>query len=35
MSATVADMLAEARRRFSEAGIIDPATDARLLIAGL
>ncbi|MBX5146458.1 peptide chain release factor N(5)-glutamine methyltransferase [Rhizobium lentis] len=35
MSATVADMLAEARRRFSEAGIIDPATDARLLVAGL
>ncbi|ANL67417.1 release factor glutamine methyltransferase [Rhizobium phaseoli] len=35
MSATVADMLAEARRRFTEAGIADPATDARLLVAGL
>ena len=35
MSATVADMLAEARRRFTQAGIVDPATDARLLVAGL
>ncbi|ANL73827.1 release factor glutamine methyltransferase [Rhizobium phaseoli] len=35
MSATVADMLAEARRRFTEAGIADPATDARLLVAGI
>ncbi|MDF0700356.1 peptide chain release factor N(5)-glutamine methyltransferase [Rhizobium sp. MC63] len=35
MSQTVADMLAEARRRFTEAGIADPATDARLLVAGL
>ncbi|MBX5218599.1 MULTISPECIES: peptide chain release factor N(5)-glutamine methyltransferase [unclassified Rhizobium] len=35
MSATVADMLAEARRRFTEAGIVDPVTDARLLVAGL
>ncbi|MBB2676308.1 UNVERIFIED_ORG: release factor glutamine methyltransferase [Rhizobium esperanzae] len=35
MSATVGDMLAEARRRFTEAGIVDPATDARLLVAGL
>ncbi|MBX5224711.1 peptide chain release factor N(5)-glutamine methyltransferase [Rhizobium sp. NLR8a] len=35
MSATVADMLAEARRRFTKAGIVDPVTDARLLVAGL
>ncbi|MBB4574960.1 peptide chain release factor N(5)-glutamine methyltransferase [Rhizobium lentis] len=35
MSQTVAEMLAEARRRFTEAGIADPATDARLLVAGL
>ena len=35
MSVTVANMLAEARRRFTEAGIADPATDARLLVAGL
>ncbi|WP_064697595.1 peptide chain release factor N(5)-glutamine methyltransferase [Rhizobium aegyptiacum] len=35
MSPTVADMLAEARRRFTEAGIVDPAADARLLVAGL
>ena len=35
MSSTVADTLAEARRRFTEAGIADPATDARLLVAGL
>ncbi|MBX4899356.1 peptide chain release factor N(5)-glutamine methyltransferase [Rhizobium bangladeshense] len=35
MSATVADMLAEARRRFTEAGIVDAATNARLLVAGL
>ncbi|ABC92504.1 protoporphyrinogen oxidase (methyltransferase) protein [Rhizobium etli CFN 42] len=35
MSATLADMLAEARRRFTEAGIVDPVTDARLLVAGL
>ncbi|WP_064713718.1 peptide chain release factor N(5)-glutamine methyltransferase [Rhizobium bangladeshense] len=35
MSATVADMLAEARRRFTEAGIADAATNARLLVAGL
>ncbi len=32
---TVAEVLAEARRRFTEAGIADPQTDARLLIAGL
>ncbi len=32
---TVSEMLAEARRRFTEAGIVDPATDARLLVAGL
>jgi release factor glutamine methyltransferase len=32
---TVSEILAEARRRFAEAGIADPATDARLLIAGL
>ncbi|WP_064710593.1 peptide chain release factor N(5)-glutamine methyltransferase [Rhizobium bangladeshense] len=35
MSATVADMLAETRRRFTEAGIVDAATNARLLVAGL
>lgn len=35
MSSMVADMLAEARRRFTEAGIVDPAADARLLVAGL
>ncbi|SCB61832.1 release factor glutamine methyltransferase [Rhizobium aethiopicum] len=35
MSPTVADMLADARRRFTEAGIVDPAADARLLVAGL
>lgn len=35
MNHTVADMLAEARGRFTEAGIVDPATDARLLVAGL
>ncbi|EJC81460.1 protein-(glutamine-N5) methyltransferase, release factor-specific [Rhizobium leguminosarum bv. trifolii WSM2297] len=35
MSATVAATLAEARRRFTEAGIADPTTDARLLVAGL
>lgn len=28
-------MLAEARRRFTEAGIVDAATNARLLVAGL
>jgi release factor glutamine methyltransferase len=32
---TVSAVLSEARRRFSEAGIADPATDARLLVAGL
>jgi release factor glutamine methyltransferase len=32
---TVSEILAEARRRFAEAGIADPATDARLLVAGL
>lgn len=32
---TVSQMLAEARRRFTEAGIEDPATDARVLMAGL
>jgi len=32
---TVSEMLAEARRRFTEAGITDPQTDARLLISGL
>ncbi|KQV24417.1 protein-(glutamine-N5) methyltransferase, release factor-specific [Rhizobium sp. Root1203] len=32
---TVSQMLAEARRRFTEAGVNDPATDARVLIAGL
>ncbi|MGR9170605.1 peptide chain release factor N(5)-glutamine methyltransferase [Rhizobium sp. KDH_Rht_773_N] len=32
---TVAEVLAEARRRFTEAGIADPQTDARLLVAGL
>ena len=32
---TVSAILVEARRRFTEAGIADPATDARLLIAGL
>ncbi|MBX4927446.1 peptide chain release factor N(5)-glutamine methyltransferase [Rhizobium binae] len=35
MRETVADMLAAARRRFTEAGIADPATDARQLVAGL
>ncbi|MFS8147051.1 peptide chain release factor N(5)-glutamine methyltransferase [Rhizobium sp. BR 249] len=35
MSRTIADMLAEARRRFTEGGIADPLTDARLLVAGL
>ncbi|OWO90185.1 protein-(glutamine-N5) methyltransferase, release factor-specific [Rhizobium esperanzae] len=35
MSGTVADMLAAARRRFTEAGIVDPVTDARLLVAGI
>ena len=34
MSATVADMLAAARRRLTEAGIADLATAARLLVAG-
>jgi release factor glutamine methyltransferase len=32
---TVSQILAEARRRFTEAGIEDPATDARVLISGL
>jgi len=32
---TVSAVLSEARRRFTEAGIADPATDARLLVAGL
>ncbi len=32
---TVSEVLAEARRRFTEAGIADPQTDARLLVAGL
>jgi release factor glutamine methyltransferase len=32
---TVSQILAEARRRFTEAGIEDAATDARVLIAGL
>ncbi|KQV73364.1 peptide chain release factor N(5)-glutamine methyltransferase [Rhizobium sp. Root1220] len=32
---TVSDILADARRRFAEAGIVDPSTDARLLIAGV
>jgi len=35
VSPTVAELLAEARRRFTEGGIADPATDARLLVAGL
>ncbi|MBB3915624.1 peptide chain release factor N(5)-glutamine methyltransferase [Rhizobium fabae] len=35
MSSTVAETLAEVRRRFTEGGIADPATDARLLVAGL
>lgn len=32
---TVSAALSDARRRFTEAGIADPATDARLLVAGL
>lgn len=32
---TVSQMLAEARRRFAEGGVSDPATDARVLLAGL
>lgn len=32
---TVSDILAEARHRLADAGIADPATDARLLVAGL
>jgi release factor glutamine methyltransferase len=32
---TVSQILVEARRRFAEAGIEEPATDARVLIAGL
>ncbi|PKA42651.1 peptide chain release factor N(5)-glutamine methyltransferase [Rhizobium sullae] len=32
---TVSKVLAEVRRRFTEAGIADAATDARLLVAGL
>lgn len=32
---TVSETLAEVRRRFIEAGISDPVTDARLLVAGL
>ncbi|WP_160011779.1 peptide chain release factor N(5)-glutamine methyltransferase [Rhizobium sp. 18055] len=32
---TVSQLLAEARRRFTEGGIDDPAADARVLIAGL
>ncbi|TCU10596.1 peptide chain release factor N(5)-glutamine methyltransferase [Rhizobium sullae] len=32
---TVSKFLAEVRRRFTEAGIADAATDARLLVAGL
>ena len=32
---TVSEIFAEARRRFTEAGIDDPQTDARLLISGL
>jgi release factor glutamine methyltransferase len=32
---TVSQMLAEARRRFTEAGVADPQTDARVLISGL
>lgn len=36
MSATtLAEMLAAVRRRLGEAGIADPATDARVLVAGL
>jgi release factor glutamine methyltransferase len=32
---TVSDLLAESRQRLAESGIADPATDARLLVAGL
>ena len=32
---TVSTVLSETRRRLTEAGIADPATDARLLVAGL
>ncbi|WP_454852052.1 peptide chain release factor N(5)-glutamine methyltransferase [Rhizobium binxianense] len=32
---TVSDLLAESRQRLAESGITDPATDARLLVAGL
>jgi release factor glutamine methyltransferase len=32
---TVSDLLAETRQRLAESGIADPATDARLLVAGL
>ncbi len=32
---TVSEMLAEARRRFTEAGIVNPQADARILISGL
>lgn len=35
MTASAAAWIAEARRRFTEAGLADPAVDARVLIAGL
>ncbi len=35
VGATVSQLLADARRRFTEAGVADPAADARVLISGL
>lgn len=35
MTATASAWVAEARRRFAEAGLADPAIDARVLVAGL